>query len=301
MPVAMRMSSLWCHAASFDGSRMKHRICGWSWRHRHVRAVVAALALVPQLATAGPVGVVFHSSTSGATLTIDHSTWTKLLQTYVKPRADGLNRVDYAGFKAEGRPALSAYLAQLQAVDPAALDKPEQFAFWANLYNAKTIDVVLEAYPVASIKNIKFGNILASGPWSNKVLRVSGTELSLDDIEHNILRPYFKDARVHYAVNCASVGCPNLGTEAFAGARLSEQLDAAARAFVNHPRGFKAVGGRVEASKIYSWFMKDFGKSDADVLAHARAYASPPLANALRQATAINGFDYDWSLNDITR
>ena len=266
-----------------------------------VGAVLAALALVPRLASAGPVEAVFRTSKAGAALTVDHGAWTKLLQTYVKPQVDGLNRVDYARFKVEGRSALSAYLTNQQAVDPAQLDKPEQFAFWVNLYNAMTIAVVLEAYPVASIKTIKFGNILASGPWSKKVLRVSGTELSLDDIEHNILRPYFKDARVHYAVNCASVGCPNLGTEAFTGARLSEQLDAAARDFVNHPRGFKAVGGRVEASKIYSWFMKDFGKSDADVLAHARAYASPPLADALRQATAINGFDYDWSLNDIAR
>ena len=253
------------------------------------------------MASAGPVEAAFHISKVGSTQTVDHSAWSKLLQTYVKPQGDGLNRVDYARFKAEGRPALTAYLAQLQGVDPAQLDKPEQFAYWANLYNAKTIDVVLEAYPVASIKKITFGNILASGPWSKKILRVSGTELSLDDIEHNILRPYFKDARVHYAVNCASVGCPNLGVQAFVGAQLNAQLDAAARDFVNHPRGFKVTGGRVEASKIYSWFMKDFGKGDADVLAHARTFASPPLKEALSKATAISGFDYDWSLNDIAR
>lgn len=264
-------------------------------------ALLAALSLVPRLASAGPVEAAFHTSKAGSTQTVDHNAWTKLLQTYVKPRSDGLNRVDYARFKAEGRPALSAYLTQLQAVDPTQLDKPEQFAFWANLYNAKTIDVVLEAYPVSSIKKITFGNILASGPWSKKVLRVSGTELSLDDIEHTILRPYFKDARVHYAVNCASVGCPNLGVAAFTGAQLGAQLDAAASAFVNHPRGFKVGGGRVEASKIYSWFSKDFGKGDADVLAHARNFASSPLKEALSKATAINGFDYDWSLNDIER
>ncbi len=264
-------------------------------------ALLAALSLVPRLASAGPVEATFHTSKPGSTLTVDHSAWTTLLQTYVKPQSDGLNRADYARFKAEGRAALTTYLAQLQAVDPGQLDKPEQFAFWANLYNAKTIDVVVEAYPVTSIKKITFGNILASGPWSKKVLRVSGTELSLDDIEHNILRPYFKDPRVHYAVNCASIGCPNLGVVAFTGAQLSQQLDAAARAFVNHPRGIKVSGGRVMASKIYSWFQKDFGKGDADVLEHARGYASPPLAAALGKVTTIDSFDYDWSLNDITR
>jgi Protein of unknown function, DUF547 len=264
-------------------------------------AIVAALTFLPRLASAGPIETVFHTTKAGSTLTVDHSAWTRLLQTYVKPQADGLNRVDYARFKAEGRPALNAYLAQLQATDPTKLDKSEQFAYWTNLYNAKTIDIVLEAYPVASIKTIKFGNFLASGPWSKKVLRVFDIELSLDDIEHTILRPYYKDAMVHYAVNCASVGCPNLGTEAFTGARLVQQLDAAARAFVNHPRGIKVSGNRIEASKIYNWFSKDFGKGDADVLAHTRLYAESPLKDALTKASAINGFDYDWTLNDIVR
>lgn len=212
--------------------------------------MLAAISATSAHVWAGPIETTFHVTAAGSTRKVDHADWTRLLQTYVKPQPDGLNRVDYARFKAEARPALNAYLTRLQATDPTKLDRDEQFAYWANLYNAKTVDIVLEAYPVASIKKITFGSFLASGPWSKKVLRVFDLDLSLDDIEHKIMRPYFKDAMVHYAVNCASVGCPNLGTEAFTGDRLAQQLDAAARAFVNHPRGIRVNQGRVEASKI---------------------------------------------------
>jgi hypothetical protein len=264
-------------------------------------AALAALAMASRMASAGPIEAAFHKSAAGSTVTVDHAPWTRLLATYVRPQADGLNRVDYARFKAEARPQLKAYLSSLEAADPTKLDRAEQFAYWANLYNAKTIDVVLEAYPVASIKDIKLGGILSSGPWSKKNMKVAGIELSLDDIEHTILRPSMKDPRVHYSVNCASVGCPNLGVEAFTGARLEEQLNAAARAFVNHPRGFKAAGGKIEASKIYSWFKADFGNSDAGVLAHARTYADGSLKAALTSASNIGGHDYDWGLNDVSR
>jgi hypothetical protein len=262
---------------------------------------MAVLALVPG-ARAGALEDAFHRSAASAAVKVDHGPWTQLLATYVVPAADGVNRVDYAAFKANGRAALKAYLDKLQSIDPATLSRNEQFAYWANLYNAKTIDVVLEAYPVASIKDIKLGGgILASGPWSKKILKIAGIELSLDDIEHNILRPYFKDPRVHYAVNCASIGCPNLGREAFTAAQLEAQLDHGARDYVNHPRGFSSAGGKLQASKIYSWFEKDFGGGAAGVLDHARRYAAGPLADKLRTARSIAGYDYDWRLNDIAR
>lgn len=301
------------NAPSMDVAARRYPIAPCAWIHAlrtRARWLAASLVLAvcsaatltaTQPASAGPIETVFHNTKAGSSVVVDHSAWTRLLAAYVKPQADGLNRVDYARFKAEGRPALNAYLAQLQATDPTKLDRNEQFAYWANLYNAKTIDIVLEAYPVASIKDIKFGSFLASGPWAKKVLRVFDIELSLDDIEHKILRPYFKDGMVHYAVNCASIGCPNLGTEAFTGAKLGQQLDAAARAFVNHPRGIKVTNGKVEASKIYNWFGSDFGKSEAEVLAHTRMYAKPAQQEALAKATKINSFDYDWTLNDIAR
>ena len=236
---------------------------------------------------------------------VDHSAWDGLLKTYVRPGADGLNRVDYAAFKRDGQAALKSYIAALQAVEPATLDRSEQFALLANLYNAKTVYIVLDHYPVKSIKDISLGGgllgVFTGGPWKAKVLEMQGVELSLDDIEHGMLRPVFKDPRVHYAVNCASVGCPNLGTEAFTGARLEAQLDAAARAYVNSPRGVDPQLDGLVVSSIYDWYQADFGGGVEGVLAHIRRYADPSLAAALQGTRSIDDYNYIWSLNDIER
>lgn len=272
----------------------------------------AGLALVAMMgvtglsqANAANLETTFSRHASGASATVDHGAWTTLLAKYVVPGADGVNLVDYAKLKADGHAALDAYIASLEAIDPAALDRPEQFAFWANLYNAKTVDIVLDAYPVPSIKNVSLGGtVLANftgGPWKAKVVKVSGMELSLDDIEHGILRPIFKDPRIHYAANCASFGCPNLQTEAFTGAKLEAQLDAAAAAYINHPRGITVKAGKITASGIYNWYAVDFGGNDEGVLAHAKKYASPELAAKLGRIKTIAEYDYDWRLNDAKK
>ena len=193
--------------------------------------LIGLLLFAPRAMAAGIENFVQKPFTEGSARTVDHSAWDRLLKTYIVVGPDGLNRVAYAKFKASGGAELKAYLQLLEAADPGALGREEAFAYWANLYNAKTIDIVLTAYPVASIKDINLGGgLLAAvtgGPWKAKTLKVKGVDLSLDDIEHGFLRPVFKDPRVHYSVNCASVGCPNLGTEAFTGAKLNGQLDAA--------------------------------------------------------------------------
>ena len=233
----------------------------------------------------------------------DHAPWDRLLKTYVKPSADGVNRIDYAAFKRGGHKDLKAYLTRLQKVDPTALGSKDAYAYYVNLYNATTIDIVLDRYPVKSIKDISLGGgLLASvtgGPWKAKVVRVNGKALSLDDIEHGILRKKYKDPRVHYAVNCASIGCPNLSREAYTGATLNAQLDAGAKAYVNNARGFRFDGKKLTASSIYDWFQDDFGGTEQGVIAHARKYAEPALAKKLKAATAIDDYAYDWTLNDI--
>ncbi|MBL6430454.1 MAG: DUF547 domain-containing protein [Alphaproteobacteria bacterium] len=175
---------------------------------------------------------------------------------------------------------------------------PDAFAFWVNLYNAVTLQVVLEHYPVASIRDIDLGGgFFSRGPWKKDLVTVESRALSLDGIEHGILRKRYKDARVHYAVNCASVGCPDLAPRAYTGAVLEAMLDAGARGFVNTPRGVRVEGAGIRASKIYSWFSEDFG-SEAQLRAHWRRYARPDLAAAIEGARRIAGYDYDWSLND---
>jgi Protein of unknown function, DUF547 len=234
--------------------------------------------------------------------TVDHSAWDRMLKAYVKPDSSGLNRVAYTKFKADGHKDLKAYVAALQAVDVPTLSKDEQFAFWANLYNARTIDVVLDKYPVKSIKEVSLGgglkSLVTGGPWQGKIVKVNGFDLSLDDIENNILRAIYKDPRVHYAVNCASVGCPNLLLEAFTGAKLEAQLEAGAKDFVNSPRGIKIDGDKVWASSIYDWFKADFGGNVASITAHMAKYAEPALKAKLAKVTAINDYGYDWALAD---
>jgi hypothetical protein len=267
----------------------------------------AALLGAPRAEAAIDLGALFRpraASASGEGATVDHAAWTELLSTYVKRGADGLNRVDYKAFKGTGRGALDAYLVMLQGIDVATLLREEQFAFWANLYNAETIAIVLDHYPVKSIRNISLGGTLLSsltgGPWKAKVVKVKGVDISLDDIEHGILRPLFAEPRVHYAVNCASIGCPNLGVRAFSGATLEADLEAAAAGYVNSPRGARLDGDSLIASSIYDWFGDDFG-GEAGVLEHLRKYAAPALKEKLAGLDGIDDYAYDWALNDIAR
>lgn len=229
-----------------------------------------------------------------------------LLARYVSIGSDGVNRVDYRRWKNTGPDvaALDAFIAAQQREKPSGLKAPQQLAFWANLYNAITLKVILERYPVASIRDIKSEGVWLDpkaflGPWVTKRVTVEGRKLSLDDIEHAIMRPTFKDPRVHYAVNCASIGCPNLKPKAWRAETLEADLDAAARAFINHPRAV-SIGndGAVTVSSIYKWFKEDFGGTDAGVIAHLKTYAEPALAKRLAKATDIAADRYDWGLNE---
>lgn len=232
----------------------------------------------------------------------DHAPWARLLDVYLEKGEGGApNRFDYGALKAndEDRAALQAYIASLEAVVPGTLPHDEAFAFWVNLYNALTVEVVVSHYPVASIRDIAISpGLLSTGPWGKKLVTVAGRDLSLDDIEHGILRPDFGDSRLHYAVNCASVGCPDLAARPDTANELDVMLDKAARAYVNSSRGARVEGGRLTASSIFKWYMKDFGGTEEAILAELRKYAAPDLAVALENVSGVASYDYDWSLND---
>jgi hypothetical protein len=138
--------------------------------------------------------------------------------------------------------------------------------------------------------------LFADGPWGKALVTVEGEPLSLDDIEHRILRPIWRDPRLHYVLNCAALGCPNLQPVAFTAANADDLLDAAARAYVNHPRGVRVEGERLYLSKIYSWYPKDF--EPEGVPAHMRRYADPNLGEAIGRTSRTAAIDYDWTLND---
>ena len=228
---------------------------------------------------------------------VDHETWNNFLSRYVRVSEDGVNRFDYRGVEPEDRARLDAYIATLEQVTVTNLAAAEQLAYWINLYNAVTVRVILDHYPVDSIRDIRF-EWPDQGPWKKKLATVEGAALSLDDIEHRIVRPIFADNRAHYALNCASIGCPNLQTRAYTGDNLEAMLESGAREYINHPRGARFDGGALIASSLFDWYEEDFGKNQRQVIEHLMQYAQPPLRERLEQTDAIDGFFYDWSLND---
>jgi hypothetical protein len=213
-----------------------------------------------------------------------------------------VNRVAYSQVSDADRKRLDDYLSSLSAVRISDFSRNEQRAYWINLYNALTVDVVLDHYPVESIRDISISpGWFSIGPWKKKLIRVEGEEISLDDIEHRILRPIWKDARIHYAVNCASLGCPKLMPMAFTAANTEELLNRGAKDFINSEHGARFESdSRLQASSIYDWFQEDFGGSESGVIAHLRLYANPALMAKLESATEVYDFDYDWTLNDAT-
>jgi len=228
----------------------------------------------------------------------EHAEWTRLLRTYVKPYKDGLTRVNYAAFAASApdRAALDAYIAGFAGKDLSA-KTDANFAAWANLYNAVTVRHILERYPVKSIRD----GYLVSGPWKEVKVQAGGAEVSLDAIEHKILRKTWGTPEVHYAINCASYSCPNLPVKAWEAATLKADLELAAKAYINSPRGVQVSAKGLTVSEIYNWFEADFGGSKAAVIEHLLKYAEPDLAAKIRANPKIVRYQYDWSLNDTPK
>jgi hypothetical protein len=236
-----------------------------------------------------------HDEQSGAR--VDHGALDRQLVRYRTLGKDGIARVAYRKFSDADRKALNGYVAGLTKTPVRKLSRPEQLAYWVNLYNALTVKVILDNGIPKSIRDIDISpGFLADGPWGKKLVAIEGRDVSLNDIEHRILRPIFKDPRIHYALNCASLGCPDLPPTAFTAANTEKLLEAAARAYVNHPRGAKLVEGLLHVSSIYVWFAVDFG-GDEGVLKHLVRYARPELAQQIRKLTATAGHSYDWRLN----
>jgi len=240
------------------------------------------------------------SHDESSTATVDHSYWNTFLKAYVVTGKDGINRVMYDRVSQQNRQALSKYINNLAKVSVRSLSRKEQLPYWINLYNALTVNLILDHYPVKSIRDIDISpGIFADGPWGKKLITIEGKAVSLDDIEHRILRPIWRDPRIHYAVNCASLGCPNLQNTAFTGANTEELLEKAAREYVNSPRGARVENGKLYVSSIYRWFIADFGGTDEKVIEHLKKYARPALLTALDNIKRIAGDDYDWSLNGL--
>ena len=234
---------------------------------------------------------IFNRFERTAAATEDHAIWAELLNKYVKPGG-----VDYAGFKSEEE-KLDRYLKVLEHTDSKTLSRDEQFAYYINAYNAWTIKLILSAYP--GIKSIKDLGTFLKSPWEKKFVRIDGDELTLDDIEHHILRPRFKDPRVHFAINCSAASCPPMSSQPYWGSSLDLQLDQATRSFINDPNSYRLEGNAFYVSRIFKWFAEDFNH---DVVGFYLKYAQDDLKKKLtakKDALEVKYLDYDWSLNDV--
>jgi hypothetical protein len=265
-------------------------------------AVIVAIFLLQPAAHGAPKADLWprwQKHEPANTRKIDHSAWDRFLKQHViAPHPSGINRVRYQAVTPEDRKNLKAYLQSMQSLPISTYNRAEQKAYWINLYNAVTVDVILSRFPVASIRDINISpGLFVRGPWGAKLISVESEKLSLDDVEHRILRPIWKDNRVHYAVNCASLGCPNLQPVAYTGENTETLLERAAVEFINHPRGVAIQKGRLQVSSIYVWFQEDFGSDPEDLMEHWQQYANPALAEALEKYSGGLAHEYDWRLN----
>jgi hypothetical protein len=210
-----------------------------------------------------------------------HDAWNSLLQQYVNSKGN----VNYAGFKSS-QAKLQAYLDELAANPPqSSWPSSERLAYWINAYNAFTVKLIVDNYPLASITDLHGGK-----PWDVKWIKLGDKTYSLNNIENDIIRPRFKEARIHFAVNCAAASCPPLYNRAFTAGKLNTQLEQLTKKFVNNASYNEIGSQKVEISKIFDWYKADFSPS---IIAFLNKYAATSISNDAK----INFKEYDWSLN----
>jgi len=228
---------------------------------------------------------------------VDHKPWDDFLATYVLPGPDGVARVAYDAVTDADRRALAFYVARQSRVRVDALSRPEQFAFWVNLHNAAAVSAVLADWPIARFADVDLGQGWLREPHEEPFVLQQGRVFALDDIRRRVLRPMFRDARMHVALSVAAVGDPDLGPRAFVGEDLDAQLTDAARRFVNHPRGAAATAdGAIAVSPLFSRYDDDFG----DLRTWLGRYATGSLAAALAADAPLVRADWDDRVNALT-
>ncbi|MGL1892607.1 MAG: DUF547 domain-containing protein [Spirochaetaceae bacterium] len=224
-----------------------------------------------------------------STLVINHELWTTFLKRNLVSK-NGMNLVKYSEVNRESYNNLSSYIEYLTSQKITNLNREEQKSVWINLYNALTIKVVLDHYPVKSIKNINISGLFKIGPWDKKLVSIESEEISLNDIEHKILRPIWNDHRIHYSLNCASMSCPELQKEAFTPNNIEGLLNIAEGTYLKSSYGHKFLNNTLILSSIYNWFYIDFGKDEEEVINYIESIIN------IRDYKKIK-YSYDWSLN----
>jgi hypothetical protein len=268
-------------------------------------ALAATIGAVPSTGFAGPtvlVGANVPDERRVPAEQIEHSQWDSLLKKYV----DDGGMVNYAAWKAnpDDMQALDSYLSHLSAASfSRQASAGVRLAFWINAYNAVTVKGILREYPTTSIRN-HTAKLFGYNIWDDLKMKVGGRPYSLNEIEHEILRK-LGEPRIHFAIVCASIGCPRLLNEAYVPDRLDEQLTANTRAFFADPGKFRydAQQRSMTVSPILDWFGEDFGSTKAEQMRRIAPYLPDPAARRIAESgdATIRFLDYDWSLNDQAR
>ncbi len=221
------------------------------------------------------------STTANSEVNVDHSEWNTLLKKHVSN--EGL--VNYKGFMKD-KAQLNAYLSKLSEMKPTKnWSVQEQLAYYINIYNAYTVDLILNNYPTKSIKDI-------DGPWTKDIVPIGDVDISLGGIENSILRK-MNEPRIHFAINCASISCPKLLNEAYTAAKINEQLDRATKEFVNSDKN-EISKNSAKLSSIFDWYKKDFTENGITLIDYVNKYSNVKID----AGTAVTYKDYDWNLNE---
>jgi len=223
---------------------------------------------------------------------ISHEIWDALVQQHVNAD-DGL--VDYKGFIQDST-RLNEYLELLSNHHPndKHWNRDERLAYWINAYNAFTVKLIVDHYPVESIKDIKNGIPFVNTVWDIKFIEIEGEEYDLNNIEHGIIRPRFEEPRIHFAVNCASISCPKLRNRAYTADKLDAQLTQQARDFLSDESKNQLSSNQVKLSKIFTWYGGDFKKDGQTIIDYINQYASTEV----NKGAEIEYMDYNWALNE---
>ncbi len=235
------------------------------------------------------VTIIFMAICAFAQKAPSHQPWDKLLKKNVN--ASGM--VNYKGFQKD-KAELDSYLKTLSDNAPDnSWSENDQKAYWINAYNAFTVSLIMQHYPVKSIKDITGKSNKINTPWDISFITIGGKKYDLNNIEHGILRKRYNDPRIHFALVCASISCPKLRNEAYSGSQLNAQLDDAGKDFLNDDSKNKISADRADLSKYFSWYKEDFAKNGS--LADFINKYSTTKINA---NTKIGSLDYNWSLNE---
>jgi len=219
---------------------------------------------------------------------INHDVWDQLLQKYVSEEG----KVNYKGF-VQDSVLLKKYLNDLSTHAPGNnWTENEKLAYWINAYNAFTVELIINHYPIKSIKDISNGIAFVNSPWDIKFFKIGGIDFDLTTIEHEILRKEFNEPRIHFAINCASISCPRLKNKAFVAENINEQLEEVTTSFINNPSKNNITEQRTQLSKIFDWFQSDFNK-EGSLIDYIKKYN--PL---ITESNDIEYLDYNWGLNE---